>query len=140
VPGTFLYEQWNSADTPVEILQSFYLFNVTNPDEFVRDGSKPTFNEVGPFVYKDVRTKENVTLNSNGTITYKERRRFYFMHKLSALNDDTPITSINMVVITAVNLIRSIPFASRSKVITGFVDAFLRMNSEQILITRSAKV
>ena len=140
VPGSYMYEQWSSPDMPVEILQNFYLFNVTNPVEFIRDGTKPIFEEVGPFVYKEVRIKENITLNENGTISYKERRRYYFVHKLSAFTDDIPITSINMVVVTAHNLIRSVPFAANSKLITTVINAFLKMNSEEILITRPAKV
>jgi hypothetical protein len=47
------YSQWqsnNGKDLDPEFL-SIYLFNVTNPDDIIHNGSKPILQEVGPFIY-----------------------------------------------------------------------------------------
>ena len=62
----------------------FYLFHLVNHKEFESGGVKPVFQEIGPFVYQESRTKESIVNNSNGTITYKERRQFFFAPEKSA--------------------------------------------------------
>ena len=38
-------------ETELELVVSCYFFNLTNPEEFLT-GSKPIFQEVGPYAYK----------------------------------------------------------------------------------------
>ena len=38
---------------------NFRFFNVTNSEEIKR-GNKPTVQEIGPYVYREVRRKEDV--------------------------------------------------------------------------------
>ncbi|OTF81331.1 hypothetical protein BLA29_008103 [Euroglyphus maynei] len=52
-PGYIL---WRDMDIP--IYQSFYLFNITNPDETL-NGGRPNVKEIGPFVYRINITKDN---------------------------------------------------------------------------------
>ena len=33
---------------------NFYLFNLKNPVEFQTKGAKPVFEEIGPFVFKEI--------------------------------------------------------------------------------------
>ena len=49
LPGSMSYNIWK--DTPVPLTLSFYIFNITNPEEFQR-GAKPNFTELGPYVYQ----------------------------------------------------------------------------------------
>lgn len=43
------YGVWKDLAVPISI--SFYIYNLTNPDEFA-DGSTPELEELGPYVYK----------------------------------------------------------------------------------------
>lgn len=36
---------------PVEPVMKIYVYNVTNADEFLNNGSKPILDELGPYVY-----------------------------------------------------------------------------------------
>ena len=134
VPGTFIYNSW--LNLPIQLRTNFYLFNLVNPDEFVHNGALPEFEEIGPFVYDEIRIKENVTLNSNGTISYRERRRFFFNSDLSVQNDSVQITSINMVIVTSLNLLRSYSFLD-SKIIKFVFEMIFKMNNESLLVTKS---
>ncbi len=37
---------------PVEPVIKVYVYNVTNADEFLNNGSKPILDELGPYVYR----------------------------------------------------------------------------------------
>lgn len=37
---------------PVTPTMRVYVYNVTNADEFLNNGSKPILDELGPYVYK----------------------------------------------------------------------------------------
>ena len=47
--GSETFAMWKKP--PVEPRMSVFLFNLTNPREFMR-GEKPKFREIGPYVYK----------------------------------------------------------------------------------------
>lgn len=115
---------------------NFYLFNLVNPTEFIQ-GSKPVFEEVGPFVYDEKRIKENVTFN-NGTISYNERRRFYFNRDLSISDDNVTVTSINMVTLTYLNIVRNYPFLN-NKYVQEAVELFFKSNNESVIVTKTVK-
>lgn len=48
-PGAKSYGWWSKP--PVEPRISVYVYNVTNADEFLNNGSKPIIDELGPYVY-----------------------------------------------------------------------------------------
>lgn len=48
-PGGQSFGWW--AQPPVEPFIRIYVYNVTNADEFLNNGSKPILNELGPYVY-----------------------------------------------------------------------------------------
>ena len=48
-PGGQTYGWWSKP--PVEPKISVYVYNVTNANEFLSNGSKPIVDEVGPYVY-----------------------------------------------------------------------------------------
>lgn len=49
-PGGQSYGWWSKP--PVEPKIKVYVYNVTNADEFLNNGSKPILEELGPYVYK----------------------------------------------------------------------------------------
>ncbi|KAH8311615.1 hypothetical protein KR044_007211, partial [Drosophila immigrans] len=82
-PGTLLYKLW--LFPPLDVYITVYMFNYTNVDAFIA-GTAPKLKveEVGPYVYKEVLTNHNVTLNeANNTISYTPRREYIFIRDRS---------------------------------------------------------
>ncbi|XP_017143381.1 lysosome membrane protein 2 [Drosophila miranda] len=82
-PGSLLYLLW--LDPPIDVYINVYMFNYTNVDAFT-DGidTKLKLDEVGPYVYKEVLTNHNITLNeANNTISYSPRREYIFVPERS---------------------------------------------------------
>lgn len=84
---------------------SFYLFDLKNGDGFI-NGEKPKFEEVGPFVFQEYITKEDIVDNLNYTITYNERRRYRFIPEMSPYELEYNITSLNMAVVAIMSQVK----------------------------------
>ncbi|XP_073972730.1 protein croquemort-like [Rhodnius prolixus] len=97
------YNLWK--ETPIPMYLEIYMFNWTNPIETLENNVKPNFLELGPYVFSEHHMKKNLTWNTNDTITFKQRRRWYFIPEMSkgTLNDE--ITNINVVAMTMRNLV-----------------------------------
>ncbi|XP_045474063.1 protein peste-like isoform X3 [Harmonia axyridis] len=85
--------------TPFDIYLDIYFFNWTNPEKFSDPSVKPKFEEVGPFRFLEVMEKTNITFHENSTVSYNRTRRWYFQKDYSPYDLNTPITSINPVVV-----------------------------------------
>lgn len=65
--GGEIYELWQNP--PAEIFIKIYLFNITNSEAFMSGKEKLKVEEIGPYVYKELFTHDNVTFNDNGTVS-----------------------------------------------------------------------
>ena len=63
-------------DPPINPHLKVYFFNMTNPDEVFNGIDKPRLVEVGPYTYRQLWLKQNITWHDNGTISYKTRKIF----------------------------------------------------------------
>ncbi|XP_052121454.1 scavenger receptor class B member 1-like [Frankliniella occidentalis] len=79
--GSFLFGLWRKP--PVHIYVQVYLFNVTNPREFLKGQEKLRLEEVGPFVYREELENSDVTFNDNDTISYTTRRNVIYVPEKS---------------------------------------------------------
>lgn len=67
-PGGEIFFLWEKP--PVELYLKVYLWNITNKDEYMSGkDDKLKFEEVGPYVYRELMSHENVSFNDNGTLT-----------------------------------------------------------------------
>lgn len=98
-----MYNSW--LNPPIDVYMSFYLFDLKNGDDFI-NGEKPKFEEVGPFVFHEYITKEDIVDNLNYTITYNERRRYKFIPEMSPYELEYNITSLNMAVVTIMSQVK----------------------------------
>ena len=63
---------------PVPVYMSFMMYNVDNPEEIV-NGSKPKLTEVGPFVYRETREKQNLHYSADDcSIKFGQYKRYDF--------------------------------------------------------------
>merc|ERR1712136_233573 len=70
----------------------FYLWNITNSDQIIKNGEKPKLEQVGPFSYSQLIERRNITFG-NGTIEYSN----YQFYKDENISDDAnqPIYNLN---------------------------------------------
>ncbi|CAG9767956.1 unnamed protein product [Ceutorhynchus assimilis] len=80
-------------------LTKVYIFNVTNPDGFLKQGEKPKLKEIGPFVYREDMEKVNIKFHDNGTVSYQHKKILKFVPELS-VDKNYKITIPNIPLLT----------------------------------------
>ncbi|XP_048487843.1 scavenger receptor class B member 1 isoform X2 [Plutella xylostella] len=98
-PGSMTFEWW--ARPPVRPFIKVYVYNVTNADDFLNNGSKPILDELGPYVYSQEWEKVNITDNENGTLSFHYKRTYTFRPDLSAGPDDDAVVVPNIPMLSA---------------------------------------
>ncbi|XP_035216630.1 protein croquemort-like isoform X1 [Stegodyphus dumicola] len=93
------YKYWK--DVPVPIYIHFYFFNITNPQEIWDLTSKPVLEEVGPYTFREAREKVNITWNNNGTVSYKQIKRWYYQPDRTNGSLYDVITTLNVPMVAA---------------------------------------
>jgi hypothetical protein len=91
------------------------------------------FKEIGPFVYKETRIKEDLVNNMNGTLTYKERRLFYFVPEMSPYNESYPIVTLNIAAMSTIFFIKNTPWYDHT-----IVNEALKVVGETLIMTKTA--
>ncbi|XP_062502833.1 lysosome membrane protein 2-like isoform X1 [Corticium candelabrum] len=96
-PGSKGFDEWKTPGSTV--YYKVYFFNVTNPDHVIT-GSKPLLSVVGPYVYRDVRVKTNITFSDNQTVLQYKLHSFYMFDREktdeSLDPDQDNITTLNI--------------------------------------------
>jgi lysosome membrane protein 2 len=104
IEGTPSYKAWRHPPVPLHI--SFYVFNITNANA-LNESATPIVEQIGPFVYEEIRNKTDIEEYENGTISYHELRNYTFIPSLSVADDKTTlITTMNIVYMAAVNFLQ----------------------------------
>ncbi|XP_043287176.1 scavenger receptor class B member 1 [Venturia canescens] len=80
-PDSRVFTVWQKP--PIEIFIRVYIFNITNPDEFLNGEEKLRVQEIGPYVYQEFLENGNVTWNDNGTVSYVPRRSIVYVPEMS---------------------------------------------------------
>ncbi|XP_077984685.1 lysosome membrane protein 2-like [Glandiceps talaboti] len=104
--SSMTYDDWVSPNTP--IYMQFWVWDLKNPAE-VLQGELPFFEERGPYTYIESREKENITWNSNGTVSYKNKMKFVFDPSLSVGSEDDIFTTVNIPLVTVGTMIQHYP-------------------------------
>jgi len=92
-PGTVIYSQWQNTTVPAYL--QFWFFNIVNHLEVLK-GAKPYLQQIGPYTYHEYRIKHNITFNENGTVSYLQKRLFYFDRSRSVGDEDDIFTTVNI--------------------------------------------
>ncbi|GAB6018591.1 scavenger receptor class B, member, variant 2 [Chamberlinius hualienensis] len=116
--SSFAFEMWQHI--PVNIYRKFYVFNYTNWEDFVNDGKVPAVEQLGPYVYKEVRYK--IFLDWDGEyVRYRETHTFYFVPELSVGSEDDVIWTPNVPLVSTVATVAGIKTDSISR-LTAEID------------------
>ncbi|XP_038056908.1 platelet glycoprotein 4-like isoform X2 [Patiria miniata] len=106
--GTMGYEIWK--DPTADVYMQFWVWNLTNPDEVQAGTKEPYLVQQGPYTYREVMIKENITSHSNGTITYAQQKSYILDLDLSVGDPSNhTFTTVNIPAVTAAGLL---PFLS----------------------------
>ena len=93
---------------------NFRFFNVTNADK-IKAGEKPKVQEVGPYVYREVRRKQNVLEVDEDKIKYGLYMEYHFDQGqteaagCSGCSKDDAITVVNPLLLVISELLDPIP-------------------------------
>ncbi|NXW45122.1 CD36 protein, partial [Nyctiprogne leucopyga] len=98
--GTIAFENWLVPGSSV--YREFWVFHVQNPSEVLEQGARPKLEQRGPYTYR-VRylPKENITENSDGTISYMLPNVARFEPDMSVGSENDTITCLNLAVVAA---------------------------------------
>lgn len=92
--GSATFDKWKSI--PIPIYLEVYLYNWTNPDKADDPNVKPHFAEIGPYVWLEYRTKEEIVFHDNGTVSFWVVRTWHYSEELSKADLDEEVTCVNM--------------------------------------------
>ncbi|PSN44143.1 Protein peste [Blattella germanica] len=129
-PTSKTYPLWKESVVTMDI----YLYNWTNPEQLMQRDYKPEIVQLGPYSFKQIYKKINITWNANHTVTYKRVRNWYFDPENSKGNLTDNIVMLNVIPLTASYIVRSWNSFSAFPVSSG-----IRMFGKTVWITRTAK-
>lgn len=93
-PGSTTYEIWEK--TPLPVTLKLFLFNWTNSHE-IYNNTKPKFQQIGPYTFRETKQKCNIIWNSNNTVTYKHLKQWWFDSAKSNGSLSDAVVSVNPV-------------------------------------------
>ncbi|XP_047431246.1 platelet glycoprotein 4 [Mugil cephalus] len=103
-PGTTAFDNFEAGG--VKVYRQFWFFDVQNPSDVIQQGAKPKVLEKGPYTYiTRYLPKENITLNSNNTVSYVLPLGAIFEPSMSVGPEEDKITSLDLSVVGAYSLI-----------------------------------
>lgn len=80
-PGTLAFGIWRKP--PIDVFLKVYIFNITNPKEFLNGDEELKLEEIGPYVYQEILEHQNIIWNDNGTMTYFPKRDIVYVPEMS---------------------------------------------------------
>ncbi|KAG8142604.1 hypothetical protein E2320_005815, partial [Naja naja] len=85
-----------------DTVKKFWLFDVQNPEEVMKNGSAPILKEKGPYTYKTrYMPKVNITEHDDATLSYFLENIVLFQPDMSSGLESDKITTVNLAVVIA---------------------------------------
>ncbi|TDG46135.1 hypothetical protein AWZ03_007477 [Drosophila navojoa] len=98
-----IFNLW--AKPPVDLYIKIYLFNITNAEAFLAGREKLQVEEVGPYVYKELMTHENITFNDNNTMSTTPSHPLVWQEHLSeGRREDDEVVMLNIAMLAISHL------------------------------------
>ncbi|XP_055926726.1 lysosome membrane protein 2-like isoform X2 [Argiope bruennichi] len=133
--GKEAYEKWKK--TPIPVTFKVFIFNVTNPKE-VMDGQMPNVEEVGPYTFKQYRSKNVLSFNKEDkTVIYDDIKRYEFVPEKSA-DMSNKMYSLNLPLQGILMFVKKLPDLSRS-LLVPMLEGILKSYNESLFSYRTAR-
>ena len=135
IMGTQNFQLWGviPGQSEVDMKRFYYLYNLSNPDDFLYNDAKPEFIEVGPYVYDEYQNYTNLNFSSN-VDTHLEEIHYkfwqYYLHR-SGNTQDT-INSLNLGSLGVWNQAKNVP--KNKMALQIFSSMILSMENELMLV------
>lgn len=128
VRGLPAYEWWKNP--PDEVLLRVYVFNITNPQEFLNGKDKKLrLQEIGPFIFREKLRHTNVEFHENGTMTYTAHRTAIFLPEMNHLSLNATLVIPNLAVLGMSSYLSDAAFLTK----LGFNLLISRMDSQPLV-------
>lgn len=125
--GSRTFALWR--DTPVPMYMNFYFHNWTNPHEL--NISKPKLQQMGPYRFNIEEKKTHIVTNSNGTVTFRIARKWFFDTENSNGTLDDIVTTLNAVAISAASTAKD-----WSRFMTGPLSLTIKKTGQKVYIQK----
>lgn len=133
-----MYQEW--MNPPVPIYMKFYVFNVTNAEEFV-NGGKPNLEENGPYTYRMLSPHFDVKFYSNHSISARTNHTLIYEPSMSNGDENDLLYHINMPLVTLSEMVKNNPpsllsgfgIPSRLMAIIGDSDPIVQHTAKEII-------
>lgn len=102
--GTFVYKAW--VDPPFPIYFEFFFFDILNPEEVTTMNQKMAVRQRGPYTYRLLSNKKNVTFNPNDTVSYRQVDTYIFDRERSVGPESDTFLTLNVILLTMFNTVR----------------------------------
>ncbi|KAL5282474.1 SCRB5 family protein [Megaselia abdita] len=94
-PDGEIFNLWRNP--PVDLYIKIYLFNITNSEMVLAGKEKINVQEIGPYVYKELMTHDNVNFNKNGTVSTIPKHPLVWQEHLSGgRQEDDQVIMLNI--------------------------------------------
>lgn len=108
-PGMPPYEWW--AHPPDELILRVYVFNVTNHERFLAGlDRKLNYEEIGPVVYLEKITHENIEFHLNSTMTYTVTRKVIYLPERNHVDLNATLITPNLAVLGMASYLHNSPY------------------------------
>ncbi|ALC40414.1 CG40006 [Drosophila busckii] len=98
-----IFNLW--AKPPVDLYIKIYLFNITNAEAFLAGREKLQVEQVGPYVYKELMTHENITFNDNNTVSTTPSHPLVWQEHMSeGRREDDEVVMLNIAMLAISHL------------------------------------
>uniref|UniRef100_A0A2D4L570 Platelet glycoprotein 4 n=1 Tax=Micrurus spixii TaxID=129469 RepID=A0A2D4L570_9SAUR len=129
--GTIAYQNWVVPGSP--IYRQFWLFDVQNPEEVMKNGSAPILKQKGPYTYRmRYKPKENITEYFDSTLSYFQPNIIRFEPDLSIGLENDTVTTVNLAVVAA-------PAMFEAGLIQALMNIWMKSSKSYFLQTRTVK-
>uniref|UniRef100_A0A5F8HI56 Platelet glycoprotein 4 n=1 Tax=Monodelphis domestica TaxID=13616 RepID=A0A5F8HI56_MONDO len=129
--GTIAYKNW--VKTGTEVYRQFWIFDVQNPEEVMINSTKLKVKQRGPYTYR-VRylAKENLTQNSDNTISFVQPNGAIFERRLSVGTENDSFTVLNLAVAAA-------PILYPNSFVQMVLNSFIKKSHSSMFQVRTLK-
>lgn len=110
-----------------------------NADDFINGSSQLDLNEIGPFVFRERRTRRVLVENAN-TIKFERNFDYEFVPELSnGLDLDQNVTIVNIPFITLIQKLIDQSYGQRNQLMINMVSTIVRQLNIKPFVTRTVR-